>query len=364
MRIFLSYASEHSKIADTIAVSLRGRGHTVFLDKDDLPSGNGYELQIENAIKISDLVVFLISPKFLAPGRFTLTELALTKRFWPNPHYRVLPVVIEKTDMGNIPSYLKGVTLLEPMGNTAAEVALAVERLKKINTRQSTIGMALLGLIAVLFAPLWYHGIVRPVSQWLSTPAVREVGSLNIDWTGPYWFPHFWSWLPLGIAIGAGLSYWGNREYIKPAVSAAIITLGCSAAGIAAFIWLFQGKMDFPSSAALTRTEVIETDQISKDYQRYEVEREKRVEVRHSYMLHASGAAIFGGIAMLAVLAAGAVTHVPIRNPTRFLVGTGASALVAALSTSTTLAMGVPVEWSFPLWATASTGLLGYWIAG
>lgn len=37
MNIFISYASEHRSVADSINVKLRGEGHTVFFDKDDLP---------------------------------------------------------------------------------------------------------------------------------------------------------------------------------------------------------------------------------------------------------------------------------------------------------------------------------------
>jgi len=44
MKIFLSYASEDKAIAEQIAFSLRSRGHLVFLDRDDLPPGQSYDL--------------------------------------------------------------------------------------------------------------------------------------------------------------------------------------------------------------------------------------------------------------------------------------------------------------------------------
>jgi hypothetical protein len=79
MRIFLSYASEQRTIAEPIAFALRGRGHKVFFDKADLPPGGNDDAQIERAIKQSDLLIFLVSPASVPPGRFTLTELAFAR---------------------------------------------------------------------------------------------------------------------------------------------------------------------------------------------------------------------------------------------------------------------------------------------
>lgn len=129
MRVFLSYASEHKEVAEPIAFSLRGRGHKVFLDKDDLPPGKSYDDQIAQAIEDSDLFIFLISPESVGKGRFTLTELGFARQKWPVANRNILPVVIRPVDFAEIPAYLKAVTVLEPMGNIAAEVSNAVKRL-------------------------------------------------------------------------------------------------------------------------------------------------------------------------------------------------------------------------------------------
>jgi hypothetical protein len=62
MNIFLSHASQDKGLAESIAFSLRDRGYTVFLDRDDLPAGESFDQQIERAVKDSDIFIFLISP--------------------------------------------------------------------------------------------------------------------------------------------------------------------------------------------------------------------------------------------------------------------------------------------------------------
>ena len=126
MRIFLSYASAHHDVAEEVALTLRNEGHTVFLDRDDLPPGTSYDDQIRKAIAASDLLVFLISPESVSAGRYTLTELDFARKRWPSPQRRILPVQIAATPLDTLPNYLKAVTILEPRGNRAAEVAAAV----------------------------------------------------------------------------------------------------------------------------------------------------------------------------------------------------------------------------------------------
>jgi hypothetical protein len=135
MKIFLSYASQDKSAAESIAFSLRSRGHAVFLDRDDLPPGGSYDEQIERAVKESDIFVFLISPDSIADGRYTLTELKFARQKWPDPSGHVLPVIARKTPFENIPTYLKAVTILEPIGNIAAETSVAVDNMQRSRPR-------------------------------------------------------------------------------------------------------------------------------------------------------------------------------------------------------------------------------------
>src|SRR5262249_16915540 len=93
----------------------------------------------ERAIKESDILVFLISPFSVTPGRYTLTELVFARRKWQNPNGRILPVIVQKTPFNEIPSYLKAVTVLEPLGNITAETSAAIDDLgRDSHARKST----------------------------------------------------------------------------------------------------------------------------------------------------------------------------------------------------------------------------------
>jgi TIR domain-containing protein len=132
MRIFLSYASEQRSIAEPIVFALRGRGHKVFFDKADLPPGGNYDAQIENAIKQSDLMIFLISPEAVSPGRFTLTELTFARQKWGTAQGHVFPVMAAPTPAKSIPVFLTSVHIMQPEGNAAAEVASFIDGLTPI----------------------------------------------------------------------------------------------------------------------------------------------------------------------------------------------------------------------------------------
>lgn len=135
-RVFLSYSSELHDIADQINLSLVGRGHDVFFDRDDLPEGATFEKQIEAGVKSSDFMIFLVSPHSVQDGRYTLTELKYARKKWPTPDGRVLPVMIQPTPMGDVPSYLKAVTIMEPSGSAPAEVASAIDDMNRAIRRK------------------------------------------------------------------------------------------------------------------------------------------------------------------------------------------------------------------------------------
>ena len=130
MRIFVSYASERRNAAEEIALALRERGHRVFFDRASLVAGDGYDARIEREIRGSDLFVFLVSPEALQAGSYCLTELHHAEARWPHPAGRVLPVLIAPVGFDLIPPYLRAVTVYQPRGKAAAEVAAEVDRLR------------------------------------------------------------------------------------------------------------------------------------------------------------------------------------------------------------------------------------------
>jgi hypothetical protein len=157
MQIFLSYPSELRETAERIQLALRAGGHEVFFDRSDLAAGREYDNAIVDAVGRSDLMVFLITPEAIAPGRYTLTELKLAERRWRHPDGHVLPVMIQQTSTNTLPPYLQAVNILMPSGNVAAETAHEVARLAKLRGPLGVIrkspraagAVAVLGLLAV-----------------------------------------------------------------------------------------------------------------------------------------------------------------------------------------------------------------------
>ena len=156
MRLFLSYPSEVYSLVEGVATRLRAAGHRVFFAPEDLPSGGSFDDRIRMAIRQSDAFLCFLTPEFVAPGRYTLSELEIARRKWPSPAGHVLPVRVRDLPIEAIPSYLRAVTILEPKGNLAADVIASLAGLK---TRHTTkIGVASFTLLALLLALfLWYR---------------------------------------------------------------------------------------------------------------------------------------------------------------------------------------------------------------
>jgi len=127
MDIFISYAHEQRSIGGEVHASLSARGFDVFFDRTDLKTGEEYDRRIKTAVEASDLFVCLISPEFVRPGNYTMTEVAIRQRACPNPSGKVLPVMAKATLLKKVDPYLRAVTILYPQGNLAAEVSAAVE---------------------------------------------------------------------------------------------------------------------------------------------------------------------------------------------------------------------------------------------
>lgn len=131
VRIFLSYPSEARETVSRVNYALLALGHDVFFDRDDLPPGLEYDAAIARAVETSDLFVAFLTPDAVAQGRYAATELHLAEQKWPHPGGHVLPVLLQPVDFAAIPPYLRAVSVLEPRGDTAAEVAAAVRRMER-----------------------------------------------------------------------------------------------------------------------------------------------------------------------------------------------------------------------------------------
>ena len=145
MQVFLSYAAQDRPAAEAVRLALAGAGHDVFFDREDLPPGEEYDQRIRRAIESADLVVFLLTPDAVDAGSYTLTELDIARSTWPHPAGRVLPVMLRSVPFEQIPAYLKSITILQPAGNPAADIAAAVQRIERQRVRRK-LAMTALGL--------------------------------------------------------------------------------------------------------------------------------------------------------------------------------------------------------------------------
>ena len=132
MRIFLSYARTDEHVATEVELALRAEGHEVFLDRSSLRAGQGFHRQIRDEINSTDALVY------------ALTELKFAQERWRSPEGRVLPVVVEPTPFEDVPPYLRAVTILDPTGNVAAEIAAAISELGALRAASRISGVRVL----------------------------------------------------------------------------------------------------------------------------------------------------------------------------------------------------------------------------
>ncbi len=165
--IFLSYSSPQSEAATRIELSLKGDGHSVFRDRSTLPPGESFDARIRLAVQASDLMVFLISHASVSEGHYTLSELKFAEEKWGHPAGHVLPVLTEPVPMQEIPEFLRAVTILQPRGDLAAEVAAEVSRMTASRWRWflRPQGVALLALTLCLVAAGAWQGLSWQMSH-------------------------------------------------------------------------------------------------------------------------------------------------------------------------------------------------------
>lgn len=191
MRIFISYASEHSDLAERLSLAFEAEGHTSFLDRTRLRPGQAYNSELREAISDCDLFVFLVSPESVAPSSYARAELSLAEQRWRHPARRVLPVVVASTPFDSIPPYLGAVTMLQPKGDAIAETVAAVARMQRRPKHLIAVAAAILLAILVAGGYIWQQmnaaearrALEAKVAQELAAP--RELcdgGSFEAAW--------------------------------------------------------------------------------------------------------------------------------------------------------------------------------------
>ena len=199
MRIFLSYASEDRARAEEIALALEGRGHDVFFDRADLSGGEDYHQAIRDRIADADRFVFLISPHSVQAGAYTLSEVRMARERWPHPKQGVLPVLLQAIPLDQVPAYLRGVTIFQPEGDVAAEVAnhLSAPRRRLVPLMAGAVVLAaIIGIAAIAVRdrdnpktadpPTWSVTPDDFVTRYVYDLERVERTEYNLDPTGPF----------------------------------------------------------------------------------------------------------------------------------------------------------------------------------
>jgi hypothetical protein len=156
VKLFISYPSDQRELAERLRLALEEERHAVFTDRSELREGEAYHAALREAIADADAMIYLITPRSVAPGSYALTELDLAQRQWRIPAGRVLPVLVEPTPIATVPAYLRSVTLLQPRGDVVAETVAAVARLHGSARRVWWAGAGALVLVAAA-AGAWWH---------------------------------------------------------------------------------------------------------------------------------------------------------------------------------------------------------------
>lgn len=140
MQIFLSYADSDKDLARDLARSLSRLGYRVWFADADLLPGDNWSLESGKALKESDAMVVLLTPKS-ATSQWQNREVqyALTS---PRYQGRVISVLVPPTHRipsGSVPWILNKLTVIESgrsISETGKRIARALRAKKSISTGQ------------------------------------------------------------------------------------------------------------------------------------------------------------------------------------------------------------------------------------
>jgi hypothetical protein len=152
MRIFISFANEQSRVAESIYRKLLAADYEVFFASDDIRASEEYDDRIRREVAEADRMIFIASRESLTEGKFTLTELRMFSEKWPDPTGRVMTVLLDDVSYDNLPPYLGAVTsAFKAKGNIPSEVAATVvSRWPLRNKRWGLWGMIAASVIVVV----------------------------------------------------------------------------------------------------------------------------------------------------------------------------------------------------------------------
>lgn len=107
LKVFLSYSRRDMAVAERLVSLLEERGMEVLIDRRDLPYGEEWQAELADFIRMSDTVVWLVSPDSIA-SKWVNWELGEVGRL----SKRMVPVRIREIDPEGLPELLGKIHLL------------------------------------------------------------------------------------------------------------------------------------------------------------------------------------------------------------------------------------------------------------
>ncbi|HET8775154.1 MAG TPA: TIR domain-containing protein [Thermoanaerobaculia bacterium] len=111
LKVFLSYSRRDAAVAERLVSRLEERGMEVLIDRRDLPYGEEWQAELADFIRLSDTVVWLVSPDSVA-SKWVNWELGEVGRL----SKRMVPVRIREIDPEALPESLGKIHLLPAEG--------------------------------------------------------------------------------------------------------------------------------------------------------------------------------------------------------------------------------------------------------
>jgi hypothetical protein len=111
-QVFLSHSDKDRATLEKVAKSLMREGFTIWTNRTDIKTGTDFQNEINQGIEQADNLVYLISPDSIQ-SKYCQDELAhalVNKK-------RVIPILIEPTDLETIPDELRALQFIDFLGH-------------------------------------------------------------------------------------------------------------------------------------------------------------------------------------------------------------------------------------------------------
>ncbi|MFD9208703.1 FxSxx-COOH system tetratricopeptide repeat protein [Streptomyces sioyaensis] len=106
-RVFISSASDDRSWAEWVAWELAEWGHDVRRSTEAVGDGEGYARQVEDALRHVDVVITLLSPRYLASPSWAHSDWSSNEVAVATAHGRLAPLLVEPVDPGMVPDVLR-----------------------------------------------------------------------------------------------------------------------------------------------------------------------------------------------------------------------------------------------------------------